>query len=342
MSQATRSADVLVIGAGVIGLSTALELRRAGLRVCVLERTAVGRGAASWAGGGILSPLEPDGVDDATLPILRNSLAGYADWCAGIQALGGVDPEYTVSGVQVLAPADAMQWTQAAEAWGLRVASITGDATASAPVVTLPDVAQVRSPRLLQSLLQAFRSAGGECVENEAVHELVGGERVVGVRTGQGTRHAAVVVVAAGAWSGQLGAALPIRPVRGQMLLLQAQPGDLQSIVLREGRYLIPRRDGRVLVGSTLEDVGFADTTTDAARDSLLKSLRQMAPALADRPVIAHWAGLRPAPQGRAPVIGWSEERRGLFVNSGHHRLGITLAPGSAREAARRILDAKA
>lgn len=340
MSQATRSADVLVIGAGVIGLSTALELRRAGLRVSVLERAAVGRGAASWAGGGILSPLEPDGVDDATLPILRDSLAGYADWCAGLETLSGIDPEYTVSGLQVLAPADAVQWTQAAQTWGLRVESITGDAKGS-PVVTLPDVAQVRSPRLLQSLFHAFRSAGGECIENEAVYELVGRERVSGVRTGLGTHNAAIVVVAAGAWSGQLGVALPIRPVRGQMLLLQAQPGDLDSIVLREGRYLIPRRDGRVLVGSTLEDVGFADMTTDAARDSLLKSLCDMVPALGHRPVIAHWAGLRPAPQGGVPVIGWSDERRGLFVNSGHHRLGITLAPGSAREAARRILESK-
>lgn len=340
MSQATRSADVLVIGAGVIGLSTALELRRAGLRVSVLERAAVGRGAASWAGGGILSPLEPDGVDDATLPILRDSLAGYADWCEGIKALSGVDPEYTVSGMQVLAPANVARWERAAQAWGLRVASVMGDATGS-PVITLRDVAQVRSPRLLQSLVQAFRSVGGECVENEAVHELVGSDRVTGVRTGLGTRRAGVVVVAAGAWSGQLGVALPIRPVRGQMLLLQAQPGDLEPIVLRAGRYLIPRRDGRVLVGSTLEDVGFADITTDAARESLLNSLREMAPALADRPVIAHWSGLRPAPQGSSPVIGWSEERKGLFVNAGHHRLGITLAPGSARESVRRILDAK-
>lgn len=344
MPQATRSADVLVIGAGVIGLSTALELRRAGLRVRVIERAAVGRGAASWAGGGILSPLEPDGVDDATLPILRDSLAGYADWCAGIRDLGGIDPEYAVTGMQVLAPANATQWVYAARDWGLEALPVaTSAASPEGVVVRLPGVAQVRSPRLLRGLAQALRSAGGDCVENEAVRELLReGDKVVGVRTAQGGYGAGVIVMAAGAWSGQLEATLPIRPVRGQMLLLQGRAGALSSILLREGRYMIPRRDGLVLVGSTREEAGFADVTTDTARDSLLQSVREMAPALAGCPVIAHWSGLRPAPQGRAPLMGWSAERRGLFVNSGHHRLGITLAPGSARESARRILEAKA
>ncbi len=340
MPKATRSADVLVIGAGVIGLSTALELRRGGLRVSVIERAAIGRGGASWAGGGILSPLEPDGIDETTLPILRDSLACYADWCAELQQRGGVDPEYTVSGMQVLAPADAGTWTRAAARWGLQV--VLGAEEQARAVVTLPGVAQVRSPRLLRSLARAFLEAGGECVENESVHELVGHPRVTGVRTGQGVRSASIVVIAAGAWSGQVGVPVPVRPVRGQMLLFEAQPGEFPSMVLKAGRYVIPRLDGHVLFGSTLEDAGFSDMTTDEARSSLLQSLREMVPALADRPVVAHWSGLRPAPDGPGPTIGWSDERRGIFVNTGHHRLGITLAPGSAREAARQILGTNA
>ncbi len=340
MLKAMRSADVLVIGAGVIGLSTALELHRSGARVTVLERSAIGRGAASWAGGGILSPLEPDDVDDATLPILRDSLARYPDWCAGLQELGGVDPEYVVSGMQVLAPADASAWRLAAARWGLQSGACDA---AGAGVLTLPDVAQVRSPRLLRALAQALRSVGVECVENEAVQELVAdASRVTGVRTTSGMRDAGTVVLAAGAWSGQLDVDVVVRPVRGQILLLDGQPGELDSILLREGRYLIPRRDGKILIGSTLEDVGFEDVTTDSARASLLQSLREMAPRLAEHGVIAHWSGLRPAPAGTGPLIDWHPRRRGLFVNSGHHRLGITLAPGSAREAARRILAAGA
>ena len=342
MPHATRSADVVVIGAGVIGLSTAVELRRAGLRVTVIERGVVGRGSASWAGGGILSPLEPDGVDEATTPLLRDSLARYAAWCDGLHQASGIDPEYLVSGLQVLAPADAGAWQQAARRWNLvsRVI-VPGAVEGPRPVVELPDVAQVRSPRLLRALLGAFLAAGGECIENEAGVSLQGGSRITGVMTAAATYSAGVVVVAAGAWSDGLGAKVAVRPVRGQMLLLQARPGEVRSIVLRQGRYLVPRRDGVVLVGSTIEDVGFADQTTEEARASLLDSVRDLAPGLADRRVLAHWSGLRPAPSGSAPLIGWHPERRGLLLNSGHHRLGITLAPGSARRVAQLILEGR-
>lgn len=340
MPQATRSADVVVIGAGVIGLSTALELRRAGLRVTVIERGSVGRGAASWAGGGILSPLEPDGVDDATMPLLHDSLAGYRPWCADLQSASGIDPEYLVSGLQVLPPADLDAWTVAARRWTLASRVVTrrsgGD---GGPVVELPGVAQVRSPRLLRALLHAFRAAGGICLEGVTGVSLQGESHVCGVVTDQGAVAAGIVVMAAGAWSNGWGASVPVRPVRGQMLLMDAKPGELRSIVLREGRYLVPRRDGVVLVGSTLEEAGFVDQTTDEARVSLLASLRDLAPSLADRRVLAHWSGLRPAPTGSAPLIGWHPERQGLYLNTGHHRLGITLAPGSARRAAQQILQ---
>lgn len=334
-TQSARSADVLVIGAGVIGLSTALALRRAGLHVTVLERGEVGRGSASWAGGGILSPLEPDGVDEETLPILRDSLSVYPGWCEELQALGGVDPEFEVSGMRVQAPADLVAWTDFFEArCGLRVEP-RGEEGA-----WLPDVAQVRSPRLLRALAAAFVASGGVLVERQPVLglELIG-DRVSGVRTAHGATPAGVVVLAAGAWSESMSREAPVRPVRGQMLLLDAAPGELDAIVLRQGRYLIPRRDGPVLAGSTLEDVGFEDQVTDPARNSLLASVREMAPHLAQRRVLAHWSGLRPAMRATGPcVVGWAAATRGLFLNTGHHRLGITLAPGSARRAAQSIL----
>ncbi|MCC2655069.1 MAG: glycine oxidase ThiO [Panacagrimonas sp.] len=335
MASSSRSADVLVIGAGVIGLSTALALRRAGLRVCVIERAAVGRGSASWAGGGILSPLEPGGVDDATLPILRDSLARYPAWCEALVAAGAVDPEYRVSGMRVQAPADLAAWTDFFERrCGLRVEIAERDAW-------LPDVAQVRSPRLLRALSTAFVAGGGEQVEQQAVIGLeTTGDRVIGVRTAHGVRSAAVVVLAAGAWSRALSADAPVRPVRGQMLLIDAAPGELDAIVLRDGRYLIPRRDGPVLVGSTLEEAGFGDEVTDEARTSLLASVREMAPRLAQRRVLAHWSGLRPAtPAPGTCVVRWAPATRGLFLNTGHHRLGITLAPGSAQRAADAIVS---
>lgn len=334
-SSLPRSADALVIGAGVIGLSTALALRQAGLRVTVLERGAIGRGSASWAGGGILSPLEPGGVDEATLPILRDSLAAYPGWCADLHALGGIDPEYVVSGMRVQAPIDRDQWSSFFEArCGLKVEQAAGEGA------WLPGVAQVRSPRLLRVLAAAFLAAGGERIEHRPVLALERqGDRVTGVRTADGVRHAGVVVLAAGAWSAGLSDEAAVRPVRGQMLLIDAAPGELDAIVLREGRYLIPRRDGPVLVGSTLEDAGFADEVTHAARASLVDWVRVMAPTLASRRVLAHWSGLRPAPSSGGPcIVRWAREWRGLFVSTAHHRLGITLAPGSARAATRSIL----
>lgn len=332
MSSRLHSADVLVIGAGVIGLSTALELLRAGLRVTVLERGAVGPGGASWAGGGILAPLEPN-IDAGLRPLLRDSLAGYAAWCAELQADSGTDPEYLVSGLRVVAPGDAQAWSVFAADCGLEIQS------GQAPdLLRLPGIAQVRSPRLLRALAQAVRHRGGVIEEGVDVHGLLGQARVDGVMTGAGARHAQSIVLAAGAWSGKLSAQARVRPVRGEMLLLESVEGELQEIVLRDGHYLIPRRGGGVVAGSTIEDIGFEHATSAVGRTRILDAVLQMMPALASRPVIAHWSGLRPGAEP-VPQIGAVEGRPGLFLNCGHYRLGITLAPGSARVAAQAILS---
>lgn len=333
MSSRSRAADVIVIGAGVIGLSLALELLRAGRRVRVFDAHPIGPGGASWAGGGILAPLEP-GLSPALLPLLRDSLSGYADWCAGLQAESGVDPEYLVSGLRVLPPVDLAGWQALAAGCGQQASADP----AISGAVSWPEVAQVRSPRLLRALAEAVRHRGGELHAGEAVQALLGAPRVRGVRTVAGEYAAQVVVLAAGAWSAGLCAAAPLRPVRGEMLLFDAPPGALSTIVMREASYLIPRRDGRVLAGSTVEDIGFAQAPSEAGRRAILAAVEGMWPALLQHAVIAHWSGLRPATPDGLPRMGWVEDRPGLYLSSGHYRLGITLAPGSARRAAREIL----
>jgi glycine oxidase len=159
--------------------------------------------------------------------------------------------------------------------------------------------------------------------------------RLTAVLTSQGDLPADQCVVCAGAWTAELlattGLALPIKPIRGQMLLYRGRPDQLRHIIVRNYRYLIPRRDGYILAGSTLEDVGFDPSTTSAAKAEIHADAIRIMPALADCPLEAHWAGLRPGTPEGAPYIGEHPAITGLFVCAGHHRNGFALAPASAR-----------
>ncbi len=205
-------------------------------------------------------------------------------------------------------------------------------------------VAQVRNPRLGQALRASLLCRGIDVQEGTQVQRLTtAGGRVTGVETGAGTVHSDVVVVACGAWSagllGPLGASLPVVPVRGQMVLFEARPGTLHRIVLNAGRYVIPRRDGRVLAGSTLEYVGFDRSTTEWALAELRVAAEGLIPALGVFPVVRHWSGLRPGSPDEAPYIGQAPDQKGLYVNAGHFRNGVVTAPASARLLADLILE---
>ncbi len=143
------------------------------------------------------------------------------------------------------------------------------------------------------------------------------------------------VLITAGAWSGELlatlGLSLPVEPVKGQMILYKCEPDFLPSMVLAKGRYAIPRRDGHILVGSTLEHEGFDKTPTDVARESLQASAEELIPALARQPIVGHWAGLRPGSPDGIPFIGPVPGFEGLWLNCGHYRNGLVLAPASCR-----------
>ncbi len=330
-----KSSDVIVIGAGVIGLATAFELQRRGLGVTVLERGKVGRGGASWAGGGILAPLDPADTHPQVRALIRDSLACYPDWCAAIHAAGGIDPEYQVCGMQVRPPLVVEHWAQLGRECGFRSAP----SHEMAGALECPDVAQVRSPRLLKSLASALRAGGAQILEGQSVTDIRGDAYGHTLSTALGDRYSCVVVVVcAGAWSAALTPMASLKPVKGQMLLIDARPGELDRIVLGAGRYLIPRRDGPILAGSTVEEVGFDSAPSEVAKTSILTSAEMLMPALAGRPVLAHWTGLRPClPQG-IPRIEWLDTRPGVLLNLGHHRLGITLAPASAVIAADLVL----
>ncbi len=330
--------DFLIIGAGAVGLASALELARRGARVTVLERARAG-GESTWAGGGILSPLLPWQYGAAVNALSEYSRALFPDWCARLQAMSGLDAEYRVSGMLVLPPFDqvqALDWC-AQHAWRceMRDSGALLPTTPSQDALWLPDVAQARNPRLVKVLRGAALAAGVRIVESAEVTGLIAAQgRVTRLTTTQGDFSAAGVVVAAGAWSGALPGLEPLGmqvfPVRGQMLLFKLAPASLRCIVLQNGQYLIPRQDGHVLAGSTLEWAGFDKSTTETAKHDLLAFAASTLPALSDLVLTRHWSGLRPGSPENVPLIARHPEYDNLFVNSGHFRYGVTMAPGSA------------
>lgn len=318
--------EIIVIGAGALGLSTAEALLERGDSVTVLESGLVGQ-ESSWAGGGILCPLCPWDYPDEVTQLALRGMALFGGMAERLRQKTGIDPEYQRCGMLVKPSFDlhaAKQWCAQHD---FSVESRGDD-------LFLPDVAQARNPRLLQALRASVESLGGRIVEQCDVDQIISdSNQVKHLATSQGDFRADTYIFTAGAWSGQLLGAqalhTDIKPIRGQMLLFKFDTPPLPHIVLQDGLYLIPRKDGHLLVGSTLEDVGFDKSTTEEVRDSLLQRATNVLPSLKAMPIIKHWSGLRPASPGNIPTIGRHPNLQNLFINSGHFRYGVTMSPAS-------------
>ena len=338
--------DHIVVGGGIMGLMTAYYLQRAGDKVALIERGRLAH-ESSWAGGGILSPLYPWRYHDAISRLCFWSQQHYPALISELEAETGVDPNHLVNGLLILDTDEQQLARQWAEKFDVDL-QIIDHATARQldpelaeqvigdHAIWMPQIGQVRNPRLSKALVTYLKQHNVTILEQTEVNQiLIDNNCATGVATTEYNLHADSITIACGAWSGllvqELGISLDIKPVLGQMLLLHAKPGLIKRITLSEDRYVIPRRDGRTLVGSTLEHTGFDKRLTEEAKQSLLNSATTLYPALKLCPVEKHWCGLRPGTDRDTPIISAHPTIKNLFINAGHFRNGVVSAPASCR-----------
>jgi glycine oxidase len=340
--------DVIVVGAGLIGLGIAYELAKRDVSVTVYDREEPAR-AASWAGAGMLAPFSEATPDAAMLALCRESFALYPEFVAELRERTGVDARFRRDGTLHVALDRARLAELAAHAETFRsnggeVSLLDrGDVLAREPLLAkdlagalfVANEAQVDNRRLGRALLAACESLGVRFAREERLALECDARRVRGVRTAHGFATAATVINAAGAWAGELAgvpdrARVPVRPVAGQMLAIAVPRDAVRALVWLGHRYLVPRGDGRLLVGATVESRGFDVRVTAAGMHDLLDAALAVAPALAGFAVVETWAGLRPGSHDGRPYLG-ATALDGYVVASGHFRNGILLAPITAR-----------
>lgn len=334
--------DVLIVGGGVIGLTTAYFLAREGATVTLVDRGDLGK-QASWAGAGIISPSSLAHASTPFEQLRAHSTRMYPALSQQLRDETGIDNGYLVcGGVELLDLGEE----DTADEWrseGIAVEELDWEGVhqrepALASVVGhayyLPEMAQVRNPRHVAALAAACDRRGVRLLPNCHVSALVRqGDRIDAVETGQGRLSAGNYLIATGAWTDALLAPLGfhpgIHPVRGQIALLNTGKPGVRPVIMHGKRYLVPRPDGRVLVGSTEENAGFDARPTAAAIAELLEVAVDLVPDLAGTALERCWAGLRPGTPDGLPYLGLVPGCSNLFLSAGHFRSGIQRSPAS-------------
>jgi glycine oxidase len=341
-----ESPDILVLGGGVIGLTTAYFLAREGAGVKVLERGDFGR-EASWAGAGILPAVALAGARTPFEFLRARSAALFPDLSRELREVTGIDNGYVrCGGFEFLDVSSGGHRHHPSEWRSAGMPCETLDEAAYrkleariAPglgrINHLPDLAQLRNPRHLHALSAACQLRGVQLERGVIAQGLsTNGKRIDAVKTSAGDIQADQFLVATGAWTDLLlAAALPplgIHPVRGQIVLLNTGTPMFRHVLVWGSRYLVPRPDGRVLIGSTEEKVGFDKRSTAVAVSELLAFAYHVVPDLAHVQVERCWAGLRPGSPDDMPFLGRVPGFDNLFIAAGHFRSGIQLSPATA------------
>ena len=340
-----KKVKVIIIGGGIIGASIAWRLARERAEVVVLERARLGH-EASWAAAGMIAPQAEAQVAGVFFDLCLTARRVFDATVDRLVTDSGLDPEYDPHGILYIALDSAERAElQARARWhreaGALVHELSGtEARKIEPAISaetlyalhLPDNRRVENRKLTQAYVTAALNAGAEFREGVRVDSIaVVRGRATGVRLHDGTTlDADLVIVAAGSWShhvrGLEADRVALHPIRGQMLCFETRPRMLTPAVFSMRAYLVPRRDGRILAGSTMEDAGYNKVVTLAGIEKITRGALAMVPALAESPFREAWAGLRPATKDLLPVIGHSPSVASVIWATGHYRSGILLS----------------
>lgn len=346
----SKTSDIVVVGGGVVGLSIARELAAHGMAVQVVDHSTAG--AASWAGAGILPPSTMDAAAHPIERIAAESFRMHGELAQELREETGIDNGFRQCGALFVArtPGEeaalvgqCTEWEQSgvrverldAAAFAQRAPALAGNVTGMRLAVWVPDEVQIRNPDHLTALADSCRRRGVNFVESRVsqIHCRSGRFESVETEGGQ-TISGDGVCLASGAWTEQLlqqtGVSISTLPVRGQMLLYRL-PSRIFTQILYEGtRYMVPRDDGHVLVGSTLEQAGFDPSTTPVAVDDLRQFALGWSAELNDARLVRKWAGLRPGTHDGFPYIGQLPNLENGWAACGHFRSGLLMAPCTA------------
>lgn len=330
--------DYIIIGGGIIGMSTAHELAKRGANVALFERGQLGM-EASWAAGGILSSMRPWSENPASAELSEQGKLLYPEYTKSLMEDTGIDPEYIESGLVVIEQKHINDITEWARTRCIKIQQNDhaqgADIILPEQAVLLPEIAQLHPPRLLKALCKSLEQLSVAIYENTKITDVVTkNDRFDYVKFTGGKLSAESIIITAGAWSKSIlgnGFELGVKPVHGQMICVKPVKPLLQQIVLDDGHYFIPRRDGHLLIGSTMENIGYSKIKTPAAREELLNWAYCIWPDLVSAKFVKHWSGLRPATNIEKPFIGSLLNFKNIYLNTGHFRKGILQAPASAK-----------
>jgi glycine oxidase len=347
--------DVLIVGGGVIGCSIALRLAESGCKVTVVERGRIGCEASS-AAAGMLSPQADSLQPDEFFAFGIKSRAMYKDFVAHLQEMSGIDAQLRDEGTLFVSIENIKDHADDWTAWqieaGLKLEKMSADKLFKLePAVTkaatraffMPEDHQVDNRLLMQALGIAIKQAGVEVIEGvEVTSLLVEANRVKGIACADRNIEADSVLVAAGSWTGKLlepiGVMAKTIPARGQMIAVRSSA--IRHVLHSSRIYLVPRNDGRLLIGATIEHTGFEKANTAQSIHSLLDAALELAPEISGAEIVEIWSGLRPDTVDHLPILGQTGIDN-LWLATGHYRNGILLAPATAELLARSIVNGR-